>query len=68
MHTYAPLGDVLAATSKHQLAGIVAIVLGVVLVGLGAMRVIGRAASAAVVPLVGAAVVIFGILVFTRVV
>lgn len=54
------------AMSKHQAAGTAAVVIGAVLVLLGIARVIGRAATGALVPLVGLGVVVVGVLLFTR--
>ena len=57
---------VLASVSKHDEAGIAAVVVGLILVGIGAVRVAGRAARAMLIPIVGVVVIILGILFFTR--
>lgn len=54
--------EVLATISKHDIAGIVAILIGVAVVGLGIMRAVARTALLAV----GAIVVIVGILLVSR--
>lgn len=56
----------LLGVDKHHVAGIVAIVIGAVLVLLGLARVFGRMAIGAVVPLIGLVIVIVGVLLFTR--
>ena len=56
------LGAVLATVSKHDIAGIVAIVVGVIVVGLGLVRAALRTAMLTV----GLIVVVVGILFFTR--
>jgi predicted membrane protein len=57
---------VLATLSKHDEVGIAAVVVGLIIVGLGFVRVAGRAARAVLVPIVGVVVIIVGILFFTR--
>jgi hypothetical protein len=54
------------ALSKHDDAGIAAIVVGLVLVALGALRVAGRTAQAMLIPIAGIVVILIGILLFTR--
>lgn len=65
MHLDVSHGDVLAM-SKHQLAGTVAVVVGALLVAIGVARIFIRAATGALVPLLGVAAVVVGILFFTR--
>lgn len=67
MHEAAAL-EVLAAMSKHQEAGTVAVVIGALLVAFGIARVMTRAAMGAVLPVVGVGVVLVGVLLFTRVI
>jgi hypothetical protein len=57
---------VLAGMSKHDDAGIAAIVVGAILVAFGALRVAGRAARAMLIPIVGIVVIVIGVLFFTR--
>lgn len=57
--------DILAMT-KHQLAGTVAVVVGALLVVVGVARLLARAATGALLPLLGIAAVVVGILFFTR--
>ncbi len=57
---------VIATMSKHDKAGIAAIVVGAILVLFGAVRVAGRAARATLLPIIGVVIIIFGILFFTR--
>ena len=52
--------------SKHDLAGTVAVVVGLAVVVFGVMRVMARVAGAAILPLVGLVVIIVGVLFFTR--
>ncbi|MCU1492121.1 MAG: hypothetical protein JWM85_3526 [Acidimicrobiaceae bacterium] len=66
MHELAATGDLLATFSKHDLAGLIAIIVGVVLLGAGLLRVMGRVAVGAVVPIIGLVVLIIGILFITR--
>jgi hypothetical protein len=64
----AELNAAILALSKHKLGGVIGIVVGVVVLGLGALRVMKRMAGAALVALVGVVVVIAGILLYTRVI
>jgi hypothetical protein len=57
---------VLAAFSKHDEAGLAAVIVGVIVIALGAVRVAGRAARAMLLPIVGVVIVVLGILFFTR--
>ncbi|MCU1492908.1 MAG: hypothetical protein JWO62_672 [Acidimicrobiaceae bacterium] len=66
MHGVVTSAAVLAGMSKHDDAGIAAIVVGIVLVALGALRVAGRTAQAMLIPVAGVVVIIIGILFFTR--
>lgn len=65
MNDPALTGQLLAVT-KHQEAGIAALVVGVVLLLVGGARLLGRMAVGAFVPLVGLAIVVVGILLMTR--
>ena len=67
MHS-AELNAAILALSKHKLGGVIGIVIGVVVLGLGALRVMKRMAGAALLALVGIVVVIGGILLYTRVI
>ena len=60
------MAAVLATLTKHDEVGIAAVVVGLIIVGLGFVRVAGRAARAMLVPIVGVALIIVGILFFTR--
>ncbi|HVC24236.1 MAG TPA: hypothetical protein VND23_00630 [Acidimicrobiales bacterium] len=68
MHELSTGAGILAVMNKHHVAGIVGIVVGVVLIVLGATRVLGRTAAAMLVPLVGIAVALLGVLLYARVV
>ncbi|MGC8627027.1 MAG: hypothetical protein ACP5VR_05610 [Acidimicrobiales bacterium] len=57
---------VLAAISKHQIAGIVAVVAAVLLFIAGGFKVASRAAGAALLPALGVLAVIVAVLMFTR--
>jgi hypothetical protein len=52
--------------SKHDLAGVVAVVVGVAIVVFGAIRVMARVAGAIILPVIGLVILIIGILFFTR--
>ncbi len=56
----------LATVSKHAIAGIVAIVAGVIIVGFGAVKLAAKTAMAFFLPLAGVAVIVIGILFVTR--
>lgn len=60
------LAGQLLAASKHQEAGIAALVVGALLLLLGGARLLGRLAIGAFVPLLGIAIVVVGILLVTR--
>ena len=66
----AQLAGVLAAAkggfSKHDLAGTIAIVVGLAIVVFGVMRVMARVAGAVILPAIGLVIVIVGVLFFTR--
>jgi type IV secretory pathway VirB2 component (pilin) len=62
MQQSAEIGTLLASISKHHLAGIIAVVVGVIVVGFGLLRSAMRVAFS----VVGIVVVVLGILVFTR--
>jgi|GEM_PF-991221 hypothetical protein len=71
MHATASLGAILAAASKsgiskHEIAGIIGLVIGAALVLFGGMRVAARAAGGAAILIVGIVIVVLGILLFTR--
>lgn len=61
MHA-AELGAVLATVSKHAISGIIALVVGVIVLAYGLMRAAARAAMM----FAGAIVIIIGILLLTR--
>jgi hypothetical protein len=65
MHELATTAQLLAA-SKHQEAGIAALVIGAVLLLIGGARLLLRLAIGAVVPLIGLAILVIGILLMTR--
>lgn len=67
MHELAMSGQLIAATNKHHVAGITAIVIGAILVALGFARLAGRIAIGAIVPILGIAIVLIGVLTYTRV-
>jgi len=52
--------------NKHQIAGIVVIVVGAIVAVFGALRAMRRTSGAALISLAGVAVAVIGILVFTR--
>lgn len=52
--------------SKHDWAGVVAVVVGLAVVVLGWMRIMARVAGAILLPLAGLAILIVGVLLFTR--
>jgi hypothetical protein len=56
----------LATVSKHAIAGIVAIVAGVIVVGFGVVKLAAKTAMAFLLPLVGVVVIVIGILFVTR--
>jgi len=56
----------LATVSKHDIAGIVAIIAGVALLGFAAVRVTAKLAGAALFAALGAIAVLIGILMFAR--
>jgi hypothetical protein len=58
--------SVILAVDKHRIAGIAAIVVGVVIIALGALRAVRRLTGAALVLLAGAVVVGLGVLVSTH--
>jgi len=70
LHASALVAGVLAAAkggfSKHDLAGTVAVVVGLAVVVLGVVRVMAKVAGATILPLIGGVIVIVGILFFTR--
>jgi hypothetical protein len=57
---------VLATISKHQVAGIVAVVAAVLLLVFGGFRIASRAAGAALLPALGVLAAIVAVLMFTR--
>jgi len=57
---------ILFAVNKHKVAGVIVIVAGAILAVFGGFRAMRRASGAALVGLAGIAVVVIGILVFTR--
>jgi|GEM_PF-2984508 hypothetical protein len=59
-------GSVLAVVNKHHLVGIVAIVVGALVVAVGALRFFGRTVRSMLVPVVGLVVVVLGILLYFR--
>ncbi len=67
MHELAVSGQLIAATNKHHLAGMAAIAVGAILVVLGLLRLAGRVAIGAIVPILGIAIVLIGVLTYTRV-
>ena len=67
MHDLVGAGSVLATLSKHRIAGIVGIALGAVLVIFGGLRTLSKVATAPLVPLLGVAVIVLGVLLFARV-
>jgi len=54
------------ALSKHKLGGIIGIVAGVLILGLGGLRIMKRTAGAMMLASLGVVVVVLGILVYTR--
>lgn len=58
----------IAVVNKHHIAGIVAIVLGALAVILGGFRVVGGMAKATLIPLIGVAVVVLGVLTYLKVI
>jgi hypothetical protein len=56
----------IATVSKHDIGGIVAIVIGAIVIVLGVAKLAARTAMAFLLPLVGVVVVVIGILLFTR--
>lgn len=60
-------GQLLGAVNKHHVVGIVAIVVGAILVLLGLARLVGRLAIAAAIPLIGLVILVLGILLYTHV-
>lgn len=66
MHADTTAAAILAGMSKHDDVGIVAVVVGAILIALGALRVAGRTARAMFVPIAGVVIIIIGILLFTR--
>lgn len=59
-------GALLAAVSKHDIAGIVAVIAGIALLGFAATRVAAKVAGAGLIAAVGAVAVLIGILMFAR--
>ena len=59
-------GALIATVNKHHVGGIIAVIVGVALLGFAATRVAARAAGAALFVGAGAVVVLIGILLFTR--
>ncbi|HUZ20318.1 MAG TPA: hypothetical protein VMU75_07095 [Acidimicrobiales bacterium] len=71
MHATGSLGAILAAASKsgiskHQIAGIVGLVVGLALVLFGGMRVAARVTGAAAIVVVGIVVLLLAVLLFVR--
>jgi hypothetical protein len=58
--------SVLAVVNKHHLAGIVAIVVGAVVVVIGALRFFGRTVRSMSLAVVGLVVVVIGVLLYFR--
>jgi len=56
----------LASITKHQEAGIVAIVVAIVLFVLGGIRIAAKAAGAVLFPILGVLAAILAVLLFTR--
>jgi hypothetical protein len=67
MHA-AGLDAAIYAMTKHKIGGIVAIIIGAVLLVVGALRVMRRMAGAMVLALIGVAIVIIGILLYAHVI
>lgn len=68
MHVDLGSGAVLATLSKHRIGGLVAIVIGALVVIFGGIRMMSKVATAPLVPLLGIAVVVLGIMLFARVI
>jgi uncharacterized membrane protein len=68
MHLYSTAGLLLGAVNKHRIAGIVVLVIGAVLVIFGGVRFLSKIATAPLIPLIGLAVIVIGILLFARVI
>lgn len=68
MHDLSGAGTVFATISKHHIGGIVAIVIGALILVFGGARMMAKVATAPLIPLLGIAVVVLGILIFTRVI
>ena len=62
------VGVLLATVSKHEIGGIVGIVVGVILVIFGWLRVMAKAAGAILIPIVGLIVILLGVLLYTHVI
>lgn len=60
-------GELLGTVSKHHVAGIVAIVVGAILLLLGLARLAGRLMIGAFVPAVGIVILVIGILLYARI-
>ena len=56
----------LATVSKHAIAGVVAIVAGVIVVGFGVVKLAAKTAMGFLLPLAGVVVIVIGILFVTR--
>lgn len=66
MHATEVLTAVTATVNKHHVAGIVAIVIGAVLVVVGGFRVAMRASQAMAIPIFGLVLVLLGVLLYLR--
>jgi hypothetical protein len=68
MERAAAVFGLILAMSKHQASGIAAMAVGAIVVLVGGVRVLGKAAGAILVPLAGVALVVIGVLLYTRVI
>ncbi len=66
MHATQLTGVVVAALNKHHFVGVAGMVVGALLVVVGGMRILTKAAGAVLVPVAGLVVVVLGILLYAR--
>ena len=63
----ANLSSVILAVNKHHLVGAVGVILGIIVIGIGVLRVVRRTAGAMVMAVLGIIVLLLGILLYTRI-
>ena len=62
----AHLNGVIAAVNKHKVVGIIGIIVGVLVLGIGGLRVMKRTAGAMFTAIVGLVVLVIGVVLYTH--